>query len=48
VDGARVAARAFHERSIKVITTLPNADGPIVSDLAVSSFFSRLLQQMTP
>ncbi|KAH0444553.1 hypothetical protein KCU90_g788, partial [Aureobasidium melanogenum] len=35
VEGARVAARAFHERSIKVITTLPNADGPIVSDLAV-------------
>ncbi len=48
VEGARVAARAFHERSIKVITTLPNADGPIVSDLAVSSFFSKLLQQMTP
>jgi GntR family transcriptional repressor for pyruvate dehydrogenase complex len=48
VEGERVAARAYHERSIKVITTLPNAEGPIVSDLAVSSFFSRLLQQMTP
>lgn len=46
VEGARVAARAFHERSIKVITALPNADRPSVPDLAVSSFFSKLLRQM--
>jgi GntR family transcriptional repressor for pyruvate dehydrogenase complex len=46
VDGARVAARAFHEHSISVFTALPKANDAVVHDLAVSTFFSKLLQQM--
>lgn len=37
VEGARVASRLYHERSMKIITALPNAAVPHVSDLALST-----------
>ncbi|MDS0858650.1 GntR family transcriptional regulator [Burkholderia pseudomultivorans] len=37
VEGARVASRLYHERSMKTITALPNAARPHVSDLAMST-----------
>ncbi|KLU24748.1 hypothetical protein EOS_18165 [Caballeronia mineralivorans PML1(12)] len=44
VEGARAAARAYHERSLKVITALPNAAGPLISDPAISMLFTSLLK----
>lgn len=48
VEGARAAARAYHERSLKVITALPNADGPLISDPTISAFFTSLLEEARP
>lgn len=46
VDGARVAARVYHEHAMKVITALPNVDGPLVSDFGMSTFITSLLKSM--
>jgi GntR family transcriptional repressor for pyruvate dehydrogenase complex len=45
VEGARAAARAYHERSMKVITALPSASTPQVSEIALSTLFASLLQR---
>lgn len=46
-EGARAAARAYHERSMKVITALPSANTPQVSDVALSTLFVSLLKHQS-
>ena len=43
-EGARAAARAYHERALKTILALPNADATFLPSPEMS-FFSSLLQQ---
>lgn len=45
VEGARVAAQAYHARALKVITELPNASATLISDPGLSTALGTLLQR---
>ena len=44
-EAARAAGRKYHERSLKVIAALPDADAALQSDLTLSSVLASLLRQ---